>query len=113
MKVVVIGAGPAGISAALSLAKENKFEIVLIEADKSVGGMAKSVDLWGQKVDLGPHRFFTFNSEVKQFWMDSISGRSDLVQRTTRVFYNGKFFLYPLKFFDMFKNLGFYDSALC
>lgn len=113
MKIVVIGAGPAGVSAALCLAKEKKFEVTLIEADKFVGGMAKTFELWGQKVDLGPHRFFTFNKEIENFWLAAIANRLDVIRRTTRIFYNGKLFLYPLQFFDVLRNLGVIDSILC
>ena len=57
-KIAVIGAGPAGITAAYELAKAG-YKPVVFEGDEAVGGMAKSIKLWGQTVDLGPHRFFS------------------------------------------------------
>jgi protoporphyrinogen oxidase len=62
-KVAVIGAGPAGASAAYILAKKGA-EVHLYEASPFVGGMARSIELWGQTVDIGPHRFFAINSII-------------------------------------------------
>ena len=57
MKVGIIGAGPAGLACALALTRQG-VDVVILEADAIPGGMCRSVDLWGMKVDLGPHRFF-------------------------------------------------------
>jgi len=69
MQIAVIGAGPAGLSCALELTRRGK-PVRLFEADSSVGGMAKSLQVWGMGVDLGPHRFFSMDRRVAQFWMD-------------------------------------------
>lgn len=57
-RVAVLGAGPAGITAAYLLSKDPNIEVSVFEADSRVGGMSKTLDLWNQKVDMGPHRFF-------------------------------------------------------
>lgn len=113
LKIVVIGAGPAGVTAAFELSKNRCHHVTLIEADTQVGGMAKTIDLWGQRVDLGPHRFFTFNHDVQRIWQDSLGKSFDVVNRLTRIFYKGKFFKYPLQVFDVAKNLGFFESTQC
>jgi len=58
MQVAVIGAGPAGLTAALGLSRGGA-RVTVYEAGQHVGGLARSIDLWGQRVDLGPHRFFS------------------------------------------------------
>ena len=66
-KVAVIGAGPAGITAAYQLAKQG-YEPQVFEAEDNVGGMAKSFKLWDQIVDLGPHRFFSNERRINALW---------------------------------------------
>jgi protoporphyrinogen oxidase len=61
-KVAVIGAGPAGMTAAYQISKYEGFEVSLFEKSSSVGGLAKSIKLWNQTVDVGPHRFFSSDS---------------------------------------------------
>ncbi len=64
-KVAVIGAGPAGITAAYELAKAG-VEVHVYEAGPRVGGLAQTIELWGQKVDIGPHRFFSNDTRVNK-----------------------------------------------
>jgi protoporphyrinogen oxidase len=112
-KVAVIGAGPAGLTAAYQLSKNKEVEVTLFEASGSVGGLAKSIELWGQTVDIGPHRFFSTDTRVNEFWLEVVGGRYEMVNRLTRIFYNGKFFYYPLKPLDAFAKLGPFESARC
>jgi protoporphyrinogen oxidase len=112
MKVGIIGAGPAGMTAAYELTKAG-VEVELFEAGSSVGGMARTIDLWGQKVDLGPHRFFSTDTRVNQIWLE-VAGRDyDMVNRLTRILYKGKFFFYPLRPFNALFNLGLFESVRC
>ncbi len=69
MRVAVIGAGPAGITAAMRLAQGGA-QVSVYEAGDRVGGLARSFDLWGQRVDLGPHRFFSMDARVNRLWLD-------------------------------------------
>ena len=70
-KVVIIGAGPAGLSCAYRLLKNNKkISVTIIEEDKQVGGISKTVNHKGNRMDVGGHRFFTKNEEVKKLWLD-------------------------------------------
>ncbi len=112
MKIAIIGAGPAGITAAYQLAKEN-IAVDVYEAGETVGGMAKTIDLWNQKVDLGPHRFFSSDPRVNKIWLEVVGEDYDMVNRLTRIYYKNKFFYYPLKPFNALANLGVVEAANC
>jgi protoporphyrinogen oxidase len=111
-KVAIIGAGPAGLTAAYQLTL-NGYEVHVFEADSSVGGMAKTIQLWDQLVDLGPHRFFSNDKRVNVFWLKIIGNDYAMVNRLTRIYYKKKFYNYPLKFFNILINLGPINSAWC
>lgn len=111
-KIAIIGAGPAGLTAAHELTLKG-YQVDLFEAGRSVGGMAKSFKIWNQTVDLGPHRFFSSDTRVNKKWLDVISKDYAMVTRLTRIYYNNKFFAYPLKPLDALFRLGFYKSTLC
>ena len=109
--VAVIGAGPAGLSCALELLKEG-YTVDIFELDDKVGGLARTVEVLGQKADLGPHRFFSKLDEVNNFWLQGAAADDFITeQRLTRILYNGKFFDYPLKGFDALFKLGFLEST--
>lgn len=105
MKTVIIGAGPAGLSCAYELVKKGH-EVEVFEAGKFLGGMARSFDLWGQIVDLGPHRFFSKQKEVNAFFSELIKEDYTLVERQTRIYYNNRYFDYPLRLGNVFRNLS-------
>lgn len=111
-KVLIIGAGPAGLSAARVLS-ENGYSVEIFEIDSNVGGMSKSIELFSQIVDIGPHRFFSKDKRLNDFWHAHTNGEYEKVSRLTRIFYNRKFFYYPLRGFDALFKLGFLESALC
>jgi protoporphyrinogen oxidase len=112
MKVCVIGAGPAGLTAAYQLA-QGGVEVEVFEASGEVGGMARSFQLWGQTVDLGPHRFFSSDARVNRLWLEIVAGDYALVDRLTRIFYGGRFFRYPLEPLNALQNLGPREAAAC
>lgn len=112
MKVGIIGAGPAGMTAAYEVAKAGA-DVDLFESGSSVGGMARSLDLWGQRVDLGPHRFFSNDTRVNRIWLEVVAPDYEMVDRLTRILYKGKFFYYPLKPFNALVNLGVFQACLC
>ncbi|MCS7073515.1 MAG: FAD-dependent oxidoreductase, partial [Bacteroidia bacterium] len=78
MKISVIGAGPAGLTAAYQLIKSGH-QVDLYEAADSVGGMAKSISLWNQIVDLGPHRFFSNDTKVNRLWLEVVGKDYEMV----------------------------------
>ncbi len=111
-KIAVIGAGPAGITAAYELAKKG-VPVDLYEASPFVGGMARSWKLWGQIVDIGPHRFFSSDTRVNELWLEVIGKDYEMVDRLTRIFFKNKFYHYPIKAGDALKNLGLFEAFLC
>jgi protoporphyrinogen oxidase len=111
-RVVVIGAGPAGITAAYKL-QLGGVDVTLHEASNSVGGMAKSFELWNQIVDLGPHRFFSSDPRVNEFWLESLDYEYVMVNRLTRIYYKKRFFSYPIQALNALKGLGILEALRC
>src|SRR4030095_10964952 len=108
-RVVIIGAGPAGLTAAYELAKQNLRPIIVEKGDK-VGGLARTESYKGFYFDMGGHRFFTKVQEVKRMWREVLGQDFLRRARLSRIYYNGKFFDYPLKPLNAFFGLGFWES---
>ncbi len=112
-RVAIIGAGPAGMTAAYQLSKEIGKTISAVdvfEASDRVGGMSASLSLWNQTVDLGPHRFFTYDKKVNSLWLEVAGTHYAPVSRLTRIYYRNKFYHYPLKAFNALFTLGLFPS---
>lgn len=105
MKIAVIGAGPAGLTAAYRL-QQRGADVTVFEASDAVGGLARTIDLWGHRVDLGPHRFFSKDKRVNGLWNEILGQDYRLVERQTRIYYDGRFFQYPLEIANVLRNLG-------
>ena len=141
-KVVIIGAGPAGLACAYRFLKNSNYKVVVLEESSVVGGLSKTVSYNGNRMDLGGHRFFTKNKEINDLWQeilplqgknsidDKVLGinknlvgnvdpeKTDKVllvrNRVSRIYYNKKFFDYPISIkFKVFKNLGLTTSIKC
>ncbi len=111
--VAVIGAGPAGLTAAYLLSKE-RIPVTVIEADPQlVGGIARTASYKGYNFDIGGHRFFSKSKEVEDLWTEILP--RDLLERprSSRIYYRGKFFSYPLRAVEALRKLGLVESALC
>ena len=141
-KIVIIGAGPAGLTAAYELtSRSSEFEVIVLEESNSFGGISKTVNHHGNRMDIGGHRFFSKDTRVTAWWEkimplqgapsydDLKTGREfdmniqgpnpeneDVVmlkrRRVSRIFYNKKFFDYPIKLcFKTLKNMGFVTTV--
>jgi protoporphyrinogen oxidase len=111
--VVVVGAGPGGLTAAFQLTKRGVHPVVL-EADDVVGGISRTVLRDGYRFDLGGHRFFTKVPEVEALWHEILPQGDFLLRpRMSRIFYKGKYYDYPLKALNALRNLGLRESVLC
>lgn len=111
--VVIVGAGPAGLTAAFELVKAGHKVTVLERDENYVGGLARTMLYKGFRFDIGAHRFFTKNQAVKKWWHERLPGDFITVKRLTRIFYRGRFFDYPLKPKNALIGLGFWTSAGC
>lgn len=109
-KVMVIGAGPAGLAAAYA-AVQHRLPCLLVEKGGQVGGLSRTVAYRGFRFDIGPHRFFTKNQQVQQLWEDTLGEEFLTVSRFTRIYSQGKFYLYPLKLGNVLAGLGPWDST--
>jgi protoporphyrinogen oxidase len=112
-EVFVIGAGPAGLTAAYCLTKEAHSVIVIERDPVYVGGISRTVDYKGFLFDIGGHRFFSKSKEVVALWQEILPDDFIARPRLSRIYYNGKFFSYPLKAFEALLKLGVFTSAAC
>ena len=110
-QVIIIGAGPAGLTAAYELVKQDIRPIVLEKLDK-VGGIARTENYKGYHFDMGGHRFFTKSMQVNRFWHDVLGDEFLLRPRLSRIYYNRKFFHYPLRPMNALSKLGIWQSSL-
>jgi protoporphyrinogen oxidase len=111
--VVIIGAGPAGLTAAYQLNKLGKKSVVL-ESDTVVGGISRTVERDGWRFDIGGHRFFTKVKPVEDFWHEILPDEDFMLRpRKSRIYYQGKFYDYPLKAMNALGNLGVLEAVRC
>jgi protoporphyrinogen oxidase len=111
--VAIIGAGPAGLTAAYLLSKAGK-RVAVIEKDPGyVGGISRTVEHQGYRFDIGGHRFFSKSQAVVDLWNEILP--DDFIERPrmSRIYYEGKFYSYPLRAFEALRNLGLWRSGMC
>jgi len=109
--VAIVGAGPAGLTAAYELVKQGIIPVVLEKGDK-VGGIARTETYKGYRFDIGGHRFYTKVAAVQQLWQEVLGNDFIKVPRLSRIYYRGKFFNYPISAFNTLFNLGIFESLL-
>jgi len=113
LDVLVIGAGPAGLTAAFELEKSGVHSTIL-EADDIVGGISRSVERDGYRFDIGGHRFFTKVPEVEALWHEILPAEDFLLRpRMSRIYYKSKYYDYPIKPVNALVNLGPIEAVRC
>jgi protoporphyrinogen oxidase len=112
-KVAVIGAGPAGLTAAYQLSKAGVIVEVFESDPDYVGGISRTEKYKGYYFDIGGHRFFSKSREVEDFWTEILGDEMLQRPRSSRIYYQKKFFKYPLVAMDALRKLGFWKSASC
>src|SRR5438034_2557569 len=112
-KVAIIGAGPAGLTAGYLLSKE-EIGVNVVEADPVyVGGISRTAKYKSFHFDIGGHRFFSKSKAVEDLWNEILPDDMLDRPRSSRIFYGGKFFAYPLKPFEALMKLGIFKSIFC
>jgi protoporphyrinogen oxidase len=109
--VLVMGAGPAGLATAHALAKAS-VPVEVLELNPYVGGLCRTIEQDGYRFDLGGHRWFTKNQDLQDWFLALMEGELIDVDRTSRIFFDGRFFQYPISIPDVIRNAGPATSAL-
>ncbi len=140
---VIIGAGPAGLTAAIELLRQTNIHPIVIEAENQVGGIAKTINHNGNRIDIGGHRFFSKNEDIMKWWastlplqgkpaLDDLLTNSEknlpsegpdpencnkvmlIRNRISHIFYKKRFFKYPVDLsFNTIANLGILNTLRC
>jgi protoporphyrinogen oxidase len=113
VKVVIVGAGPAGLTAGYETQHAGLATLVLEKDPKYVGGISRTVQHEGYRFDIGGHRFFSKSAEVTRWWKERLPDDFIEVRRMSRIYYRGKYFDYPLKPWNALSNLGLFTSLVC
>ena len=107
---LIVGAGPAGLTAAYVLAGNGK-PVLVLEKDAQVGGIARTVEYKGFRFDIGGHRFFTKVGPINDLWRTVMGGEMLKRPRLSRIYYGGKYFDYPLKPVNALRGLGVVNAV--
>ncbi|HKC19171.1 MAG TPA: NAD(P)/FAD-dependent oxidoreductase [Candidatus Dormibacteraeota bacterium] len=111
--IVILGAGPAGLTAAYELVKHGA-PVCVVERDPHyVGGIARTVEHHGYRFDIGGHRFFSKSQEVEDLWTELMGDEMLTRDRLSRIYYQGRYYDYPLKALNALRNLGVRETVLC
>ncbi|HTF87821.1 MAG TPA: NAD(P)/FAD-dependent oxidoreductase [Planctomycetota bacterium] len=111
-RVVCIGAGPAGLTAAYQLAKKGDARITVLEGSTMLGGISQTAQYKGYRFDIGGHRFFTKYEPVEALWHEILGKEFIQVPRQSRIHYRGRYFDYPLKAGNALAGLGIWQAIL-
>jgi protoporphyrinogen oxidase len=109
-RILICGAGPAGLTAGYLLAQRG-YQALVLEADSQVGGLARTVQYKDFRFDIGGHRFFTKIPEVAAMWDEVLGTELIDVPRLSRIHYRGKYFHYPLKAAEALLGLGLWEAT--
>ena len=110
-RIVVVGAGPAGLTAAYLLSQAG-YSVTVLEGDTVVGGISRTAQYKGFRFDIGGHRFFTKIKPVEALWEEILGEDFISVPRMSRIHYDGKYFDYPLKAMNALRGLGLFNAIM-
>lgn len=110
---VIIGAGPAGLTAGIELLKTGNWTVSVVERDSVVGGLARTTEYKGCRFDIGPHHFITDSPAIERWWKDLMKDDFFAHQRFTRIYYKKHFFKYPLEPLNVIKGLSLWECIRC
>lgn len=110
---LIIGAGPAGLTAGIELLKTKKFKVSILEREKIIGGLARTTDYKGYKFDIGPHHFITEAPHIEKWWKDLMGDDFITLKRFTRIYYKKHYFKYPLEALNVITGLNILECTLC
>ncbi|HOW35063.1 MAG TPA: NAD(P)/FAD-dependent oxidoreductase [Candidatus Omnitrophota bacterium] len=110
-RVVIIGAGPAGLAAGYRLCDQG-MDTLIVEQDSQVGGLSRTIRYKGNYFDIGGHRFFTKNKEVLTWWQDLLKEDLLKIPRSSKIYYQDTFFNYPLSVRNVLANIGWVNAFL-
>lgn len=112
-RTVIIGAGPAGLTAAYELMRRGE-QATVLESTDAIGGISQTVERNGWRFDIGGHRFFSKLDEIRELWLEMLEPEEWLTRpRSSRIYYNGRFFDYPLKPLNALRQLGLLEAVRC
>ena len=109
-RIVICGAGPAGLTAAYQLGQKG-YKVTVLESDDVVGGISRTARYKQFRFDIGGHRFFTKIKPVQDLWEEILGDEFINVPRLSRILYNGRFFHYPLKAANAVMGLGVWEAG--
>ncbi len=109
--VTILGAGLAGLACGYELTKAG-YQVTLIEKESSVGGLAKTIKEKGFRFDTGPHRWYTKNDMVNNWMLKLLGDEVIKIPRLTRIYFDGKFFNYPVKIKSTLEGMGIWKTTL-
>lgn len=112
-RLIVVGAGPAGLTAAYEAQRAGIRTVVFEKDTEYVGGISRTVRHDGYRFDIGGHRFFSKNAEIVAWWKNRLPDDFIQVRRMSRIFYRGRYFDYPLRAWNALSNLGVFTSVAC
>lgn len=112
-KTLIIGAGPAGLTAGYYLAKHGRTVAILEGSPTHVGGISRTIDYNGFKIDIGGHRFFSKSQEIEDLWTELLPNDFLVRERSSKIFYRGQFYTYPLAPLEAARKLGWWSALLC
>lgn len=103
--VIILGGGPGGLATGHEVSTKGG-QVTVLEKNDFVGGLCRTIEDEGYRFDLGGHRWFSKNEDLNDWFRHLMAGEIVLVERISRIYYNRKFFFYPIRFGDILKNTG-------